>query len=51
MAVHGVNLCVLPDHHEAICKMNLGGHEKNESKQNNSYLGSTNDGIINAGSV
>jgi hypothetical protein len=30
--------------------MNLGGHEKNESKQNNSYLGSNDDVTINAGS-
>jgi hypothetical protein len=28
MVVHGVIQRVLPDHYEAICKMNLGGHEK-----------------------
>jgi hypothetical protein len=21
-------VCVLPDHHETICNMNLGGHKK-----------------------
>ena len=50
MVVHGVNQRVLPDHYEAICKMNLGGHEKNESKQNNGYLGSNGNVAINAGS-